>query len=530
MALLLVLGAGLWWWTGSSTSLATALVRAARYLPADQQLESRDVSGALRSGGRIGWLRWSSPGMAVEVTDITIGWQLAPLLQRRLELGDVHAARVQITRRDAPPQDPTPPPERLVLPLQLGLAFRVDQIDWAGPPAVQVLGLAGDYRFDGSEHRLNISNVDLAQGRYSASATLQAHAPMALQATVDGTLRTQVPGGGAALQAAAHATLEGTLATAAAQLQVQARIRPEAAAPASAAPASGATRSSARPAAGAPVGKAAAPGAEPMQADLQATLRPWATQPLESATATLRALDLAALWPQAPATLLSRHRAGWPHASGAHLARRYRPCREWKHRARRGLVVTGPPAQRPGRPLGCHPPAPDCPGGRRPPCQRALDGAFSHAHRGQRQRNGAGPAHPRHRRRQRPGRTAEPVARGTAHGAGSRPAVGPHPGRHAGRCGAVQRGHSCCRRPGPSHRCRRSTRRSAAHTSLAGTGHLATRPRASFWRCGHRPGHARRGRNLAAGASADRCPAGPGRGHATAPCAQRKSRHRGNWP
>jgi len=263
------------------------------------------VSGALRSGGRIGWLRWSSPGMAVEVTDITIGWQLAPLLQRRLELGDVHAARVQITRRDAPPKDTTPPPEQLVLPLQLGLAFRVDQIDWAGPPAVQVLGLAGDYRFDGSEHRLNISNVDLAQGRYIASATLQAHAPMALQATVDGTLRTQMPGGGAALQAAAHATLEGTLATAAAQLQVQARIRPEAAAPASAAPASGATRSSAQPAAGAPGGKAGAPGAEPMQADLHATLRPWSPQPVESATATLRALNLAALWPQAPATLLS---------------------------------------------------------------------------------------------------------------------------------------------------------------------------------------------------------------------------------
>ena len=47
------------------------------------------------------------------------------------------------------------------------------------------------------------------------------------------------------MQAAAHATLEGTLATAAAQLQVQARIRPEAAAPASAAPASGAASSAA---------------------------------------------------------------------------------------------------------------------------------------------------------------------------------------------------------------------------------------------------------------------------------------------
>ncbi|WP_440109984.1 translocation/assembly module TamB domain-containing protein [Acidovorax sp. BL-A-41-H1] len=343
VALLMVLGAGLWWWTGSSTSLATALARAARYLPADQQLESREVSGALRSGGRIGWLRWSSPGMAVEVTDITIGWQLAPLLQRRLELGDVHAARVQITRRDAPTRDPTPPPERLVLPLQLGLAFRVDQIDWAGPPAVQVLGLAGDYRFDGSEHRLNIANVDLAQGRYSASATLQAQAPMALQATVDGTLRTQVPGGGAALQAAAHATLEGTLATAAAQLQVQARIRPEAAAPASAAPASGATRSSAPPAAAAPGSKAAAPGAEPMQADLQATLRPWAPQPVESATATLRALNLAALWPQAPATLLSGSLQVGPTGATAPAAgESTAPAEGWSVQARLRNDLAGP--------------------------------------------------------------------------------------------------------------------------------------------------------------------------------------------
>lgn len=350
VALLMVLGAGLWWWTGSSTSLATALARAARYLPADQQLESRDVSGALRSGGRIGWLRWSSPSVAVEVTDITIGWQLAPLLQRRLELGDVHAARVQITRRDAPPKDPTPPPEQLVLPLQLGLAFRVDQIDWAGPPAVQVLGLAGDYRFDGSEHRLNLANVDLAQGRYSASATLQAHAPMALQATVDGTLRTQVPGGGAALQAAAHATLEGTLATAAAQLQVQARIRPEGAAPASAPPASGATRSSAQPAAGAPGGKALTAAAEPMQAELQATLRPWAPQPVESATATLRALDLAALWPQAPATLLSGTvQAGptptapaLPGATGTAVNGSTAPSEAWSVQARLRNDLAGP--------------------------------------------------------------------------------------------------------------------------------------------------------------------------------------------
>ena len=90
VALLLAASALLWWWAGSGTSLATALARATQYLPANQQLESRDVSGSLRSGGRIGWLRWSSPTLAVEVTDIRLGWQLAPLLQRRLDLGEVH--------------------------------------------------------------------------------------------------------------------------------------------------------------------------------------------------------------------------------------------------------------------------------------------------------------------------------------------------------------------------------------------------------------------------------------------------------
>eukprot|EP01035_Chromulina_nebulosa_P010661 gene10661-14305_t len=229
VALLLAASALLWWWAGSNTSLATTLTRAAQSLPAHQQLESREVSGSLRSGGRIGWLRWSSPTLAVEVTDIRLGWQLAPLLQRRLELGEVHAARVAITPQPRPADTPEPPPTPLtdlVLPLQLGVPFRVDQLLWAGSPAVEAQGLVGDYRFDGRQHRLTIGAVELAQGQYSARATLDAQAPMALDATVDGTVRTAVPGGGAALQVGAHATLQGTLATAAAQLQLQARLQP----------------------------------------------------------------------------------------------------------------------------------------------------------------------------------------------------------------------------------------------------------------------------------------------------------------
>jgi translocation and assembly module TamB len=286
VALLLTACALLWWWAGSGTSLATSLARAAQYLPANQQLESSEVTGSLRGGGRIGWLRWSSPSLSVEVTDLRLGWQLAPLLQRRLELGDVLATRVQITPLGSPQSaEPPTPPTQLVLPLHIGVAFRVDQLQWAGAPAVEARSLAGDYHFDGREHRLNIGGVQLAQGQYNARLTLQAQAPMALNATVDGTVRTAVPGGTSAIQLGAHATLQGTLATAAAQLQVQARIQPTTPQETQATQPPPATT-------------------DPMQAEVQATLAPWATQPLQSAQATLRAVNLAALWPQAPATLL----------------------------------------------------------------------------------------------------------------------------------------------------------------------------------------------------------------------------------
>src|SRR6218665_1926466 len=232
---------------------------------------------------------------------------LAALLEGGLELSELHAARVQITPV-ATGAEPAPlaPPTQWLLPLQIDLPFRIDQLHWAGAPAVAARGLVGDYRFDGREHRLNIGAVELAQGRYSARATLQAQAPMALDVTLDGQVygasldlppggAPAVPGSAPTLSLGAQATLQGTLATAAAQLQLRARLRPLASA-------------EAMPARPAP------PGAKPQrqttapatqaQAEIQATLAPWAPQPLRSASAALRAVNLAALWPQAPATQL----------------------------------------------------------------------------------------------------------------------------------------------------------------------------------------------------------------------------------
>jgi hypothetical protein len=224
----LLLAAGAWVWSGRNTSLATTLAQVARWLPASQQLATRDVSGSLRGGGQIGWLRWSSSTMVVEVDNARIGWTLAPLLQRSVQLGEVHADRVRISTTPDPDAPPTEPLQSLELPVSIDVPFSVDVIEWVGPPPVEARGLAGRYQYDRVQHRFNVDGVDLAQGHYQLAATLQAQAPMAVQATLDGQVRTVTPGSAQLLELAAHATVSGTLATEAARLQVLAQLRPPA--------------------------------------------------------------------------------------------------------------------------------------------------------------------------------------------------------------------------------------------------------------------------------------------------------------
>ncbi len=299
VTLVLVAAAALWWWLGSPQSLATVLAQAAARLPAGHQLESREVSGTLRSGGHIGWLRWHSPTLTVEVHDIRIGWSLVPLLQRSVQLDEVQAARVDITPTPQPGEAMPPQPlEQLVLPVRVEFPFQIGLLQWHGAPAVQAQALAGRYRHDRTQHQLEISGVDWAQGHYRAQATLQAHAPMQLEATIDGEVHTTPPGSTQPLALSAHATLQGPLAGATAQLQLAAQLRPD----------TGTTP----------------PAAHAMQAEVTADIAPWAPQPLHQAQATLHAVNLAALWPQAPATALqgtvqvAPRPEGWSIAAALH--------------------------------------------------------------------------------------------------------------------------------------------------------------------------------------------------------------------
>ncbi|RTQ33781.1 translocation/assembly module TamB [Variovorax gossypii] len=270
-----LLVAGAWWWLGSDTSLAFALAQAAQRLPAGQTLESRDVSGSLRTGGRIGWLKYQSESIAVEVNDATIGWQLAPLLQRKVQLGEVHAKQVLIEKRGPPSEKPTEPLEQLALPVEVELPFRVDELRWAGPPVLQALNLSGNYSYKAAEHLLEVKGVDIADGHYSTRVKLQGPAPMAIDVALDGRVKAPLAEDHD-IDVLAAATVKGTLAGTAARLQVAAELKP-----------------------------AEENADAPMEASLQAQIAPWLPQPVIDAKADLRNVDASSLWPGAPETRLT---------------------------------------------------------------------------------------------------------------------------------------------------------------------------------------------------------------------------------
>lgn len=278
LALLIALGGALWWWAGTDQSLATTLARVARLMPAGQTLQTRDVTGSVRRGGHIGHLQWRSDAMQVTVEQADIGWRLRPLLSRKVQLGEVRAARVRIESFPQPdrPQEPLQPLQGLTLPVDVDLPFRVDTIEWVGPPAVEVRALAGRYRYEGQAHQLKIDGVDVADGHYSGDVKLQGPAPMALNLALQGRVQAALQQD-RKLELNAQAKAEGTLAGPDARLAVEATLQPA----------------------------GEADPARPVDAFVKANLAPWAPQPVIDALARLRYIDAAWLLPEAPRTQLS---------------------------------------------------------------------------------------------------------------------------------------------------------------------------------------------------------------------------------
>ncbi|WP_218240947.1 translocation/assembly module TamB domain-containing protein [Comamonas fluminis] len=318
---------GLLWWIGRDDSLSVTLQKVAGWLPVEQSLSAKDVTGSVKNGGHIGWLQWQSPTMKVEVKQAKIGWQFRPLIfSRALKLGNVHIESVEISSTPDPDKKPSEPLQSLTLPVKIELPFQVDRVIWNGPPEAIVENINGIYEYTGSHHELQINSLHVADGDYQALARIQGAAPMQTSVELQGKLKTPNP-----LQAKsenstgkpadlidvlANAQIKGTLATEAAELKITAHAEAAIQAadsqnqeqasqeskPSEAKPAKNPATDKRKP-----LEKSERPAAyaPPMLADIQAAIAPWKPQPLLSAQAMLKNLDVAAFWPQGPRTALS---------------------------------------------------------------------------------------------------------------------------------------------------------------------------------------------------------------------------------
>ena len=195
LLLAIALLAGAWFWGGSAASLNSVVSRVAQYLPAGQSLDVRGVTGSLRTGGHIESLRWRQGELRVEAENVDLAWSLPPLWDRELRISHLRIGQLRIDDRRAPTaaKDIAPPAE-LALPLRVSVQFAIDTLQWVGPPAMVATGMTGRYNYDSKEHSIDVGQVHIASGTYGLQAKLQGLAPMALVATLDGTVDTAVPG------------------------------------------------------------------------------------------------------------------------------------------------------------------------------------------------------------------------------------------------------------------------------------------------------------------------------------------------
>lgn len=299
---------GLWIWTGSEGSLATALRLAGARAP----LVTDEVRGNLRSSGKVGRLVWEEGGLRIEVHDAEIRWTPAALLTRTLQIDHLGASRIVVDDQRPPSAEPsTGPPASVALPIRLQVKELVaGELRWAGPPRYTMQDIAGRFDFDGTRHLFELDRARVEGGHYRARAQVTAHAPIGLELALAGALTAPVPGAQHPLPLSLQATLRGPLT----ELHAQADLRamptrtdapelpplPDRTATAPGAPASAPPTLPTPPTASSTTGDADTP-----EAHVTARITPWAAQPLPEAHARLRAVDVGALWAEAPRTQLS---------------------------------------------------------------------------------------------------------------------------------------------------------------------------------------------------------------------------------
>ncbi len=285
LLLMLTLLGALWVWSGTVTSLPTLVNQLLPYLPAGQTLVLSGVTGSVRGGGHINALHWSQGDLRVAAHDVQLDWSLLALLEGELRMTQLSVQTLHIEDLRAA-SEVSAPPTGLSLPIQVITPFSVAVVSWNGVTTWTATGLTGNYKFDSYSHKLDVLKVNFSSGEYKGTANLQAQPPMAMAVQAQGTLRSTLPNGLQPITVNAQASLIGALAGPETALLLQAQLLP------------------------------AAHQHSATQASLRAQIRPWQTQPLQTAQVQWQSLDLAALWPLAPETLLSGAATVTPAGAG----------------------------------------------------------------------------------------------------------------------------------------------------------------------------------------------------------------------
>ena len=285
-AALLLAGASAWWWSGSEGSLASSLNLTRHLMPAGMQLQSDGVRGNLRQGGHVNRLVWQQEGLTVAADQVVLGLDLRRLLHGQLPLHTLSVGQLQVS--DARADSPSSPLASLALPWHAEVVWQIDRLRWQA--IAETSQLQGHYAFDGLKHRLQIHRLRWAQGLYSGQISVQAQHPLQLDAELTGELPLpqSTARAGATLQA--HARLHGPLAGPDARQQLQIHLAPSL-------------------------------GQRP-QLDAQGQLQLQGTPALVALQLQLQGIDLAALWPSAPHTLIDGQVHMSPHATGWQLQMR----------------------------------------------------------------------------------------------------------------------------------------------------------------------------------------------------------------
>ena len=231
---------------------------------------------------------WQQDGITAEADDVTLDWQPLALLQRTLQINRLVASKLRINDERPPSATPALPPNALGLPVNVVLKdFSIAQLQWAGPPALLATQLAGTYVYTGQQHQLQLKGVQVASGRYTGQATLDAAQPLTLAAVFSGTVETPLPATTSTLPLSFDASAKGALTDLTVNVALKVVQTP-----------GGTTQSTTQSAQKLTV------GATP-QATGSAQIMLWSEQPVRQADASFSALNLAAFWPDAPKTQLT---------------------------------------------------------------------------------------------------------------------------------------------------------------------------------------------------------------------------------